>query len=375
MQPSAQPTIAQLAEAWHNGTLPVAVRAALDARLAAEPAFAAEFGEALALLQSLEGAGRSEGFRAMLADIERDLKREAARPAEVPLAHKPVPRTIPLRTHYWRTAAVAAGIAMVASVSSFWISEQRAQKSRVAPYAMLRREIEAVKRSQSILASSQNQLINDLAAGRRPVPPAPVAASGTGFALTADGYFVTNYHVGRDADSIYIQTRSGDYYKAALVAFDPGADLAVLKVEDEGFRFSDGDLPYGFAPRKAGLGARVYTLGFPQDEVVYSEGYIAARNGYSGDSQQYRLALPAEPGQSGAPVLDAAGNVVGIVSGKGGAAGDATYAVSTGALLRLLESVPRKLALPKASKLARSPREAQIERMQDYTFLVRVYKK
>jgi S1-C subfamily serine protease len=183
--------------------------------------------------------------------------------------------------------------------------------------------------------------------------------------------------VAQDADSIYIQTRNGENYKASLVTFSPQADVAVLKVEDENFRFGSGELPYAFAQRKAGLGARVFTLGFPQDEVVYNEGYISAKNGYGGDSLQYRLELSAQAGQSGAPVLDASGNVVAIVTGREAEVGGPTYAVSTRALLDLLASMPRglKLNLPKTSRLGRMNREQQIDKLEDYTCIVRVYKK
>lgn len=360
--------ITELAEGYHAGTLDDATRAALEARLASDQAFAAEFGESLALIQSLEGAGRTTRFRAMLADVATSSK--PARKGEST-------RTIPMRKHYLRTAALAAGIAIVASTATLWTAERATRTKRAAPYATLRREIEAVRRGHNQLVYSHNQVVANLNTGRRSRPVAPVAASGSGFALTSNGYLVTNYHVAQDADSIYIQTRNGENYKASLVTFNPQTDVAVLKVEDESFRFGSGELPYAFAQRKAGLGARVYTLGFPQDEVVYSEGYIAAKNGYGGDSLQYRLELPAHPGQSGAPVLDVAGNVVAIVTGREGESGGPTYAVSTRALMDLLASMPRglKLELPKSSRLGRMNREQQIDKLENYTCIVRVYKK
>ena len=365
--------IAELAESYHHGTLDDAARADVDARLAEDPAFAHAFGESLALVQSLEGAGRASRFRTMLKDIA------AANSVKPSIQKKEATKTISLRTHYWRTAAMAAGIAIFASTLTLWTAERATRERRHAPYATLRREIEAVRRGHNQLVYSHNKVVANLAErGKRAQPVVPASASGSGFALTADGYLVTNYHVAQDADSIYIQTRSGENYKASLVTFNPLADVAVLKVEDESFRFGSGELPYAFAQRKAGLGARVYTLGFPQDEeVVYNEGYIAAKNGYGGDSMQYRLELPAHPGQSGAPVLDAAGNVVAIVTGRESDMGGPTYAVSTRALMDLLASLPKglKLSLPKTPRLGRMSREQQLDKLEDYTCIVRVYKK
>jgi serine protease Do len=136
-------------------------------------------------------------------------------------------------------------------------------------------------------------------------------------------------------------------------------------------------LPYSFMPGKAALGASVYTLGFPQDEIVYNEGYISSRNGYQGDSNQYRLEVPAGPGQSGAPVVDEDGNVIGIIRSKDESAEGTTYAVTSKTLLHLLRDVPKdkRPHLPVGNHLAGMSRQQQIEKLQDYTCMVQVYKK
>ena len=92
---------------------------------------------------------------------------------------------------------------------------------------------------------------------------------------------------------------------------------------------------------------------------------------------QYRLEVSASPGQSGAPVMDDAGNIVAIIRSKDSDAADITYAVSSKALLRLLHDLPRQtgLRLPKANKLSNFSRAQQIEKLQDYTCMVQVYKK
>src|SRR4028118_2024029 len=125
--------ITELAEGYYAGTLDAGAQAGLDARLASDPAFAAEFGESLALIQSLEGAGRTSRFRSMLKDVA----------AEKPLEEKNITRTIPLRAHYFRTATLAAGIAIVASTLTLWTAERATRTKRAAPYATLRRGIEA----------------------------------------------------------------------------------------------------------------------------------------------------------------------------------------------------------------------------------------
>jgi serine protease Do len=345
-----------LAEAFVSGTLPDAEYEALQARIQTDTEFAAAFHESVNLIRSLNGAGKQARFKSMLQEVHA--------------AHtenkQSTPRTIPLRTHYLRTAAVAAGIALVTSFTTYWGFNNNNKKSN-SQYNVLRRDIENIKRSQ-------NALINDINQKNTPPPSAPVKYTGTGFAITNDGYFTTSCHVTDGADSVYIQNHDGDYFKASVVAYDQQTDIAILKVDDEDFRFSKTEVPYTFSASKVGLGSKVYTLGFPEDEIIYNEGYVSAKNGFQDDSMQYRLELPADPGQSGAPVLDAHGNVLAIVTAKGSQSEGNTYAVSSKALLQLLHKIPG-VHLSKTNRLGNLDREQQIGKLEYYTCSVKVYKK
>jgi len=349
----------QLAEAFVAGTLEAEELAALQTRLQTDPVFASEFQESVDLLRSLDEGTRQKQFRNMLVSIHKENTAEPAKPGWKV-------RTIPLRTHYIRTAAVAAGIALLTTLSTFWIVTHN-EKKRSSQYSLLKRELETIKRSQSAIIRNIHE--------PQATPVAPANFSGTGFALTNDGYFVTNYHVTEGADSLYIQNREGQYFKAHLVTFDAKADIAILKVDKRNFRFGKSEVPYTLAAAKKPLGSRVFTLGYPQDEIVYNEGYISSKNGFMGDSIQYRLEIPAVPGQSGAPVMDNAGNVIGVITGKESESSGITYAVSTKAIHRLLASTDIDLKLPRSNKLGKLSREQQIEKMEYYTCSVKVYKK
>jgi serine protease Do len=343
-----------LAEAYVSGSLAGTEYDTLQNRIATDPIFAAAFNESVNLLRSLKGAGDQVRFRNMLHEIHSGQ------------AENKNTRTIPLRKHYLRTASVAAGIAVLTSFITYWGFNTTNKKS-ISQYSVLRRDIENIKRSQ-------NELIQNINKKNTPPPPSPVKYTGTGFAITNEGYLATNYHVTDGADSIYIQNHEGDYFKASVVAYDPQTDIAILKVDDENFRFGKGDVPYTFSGSKAGLGARVYTLGFPEDEIIYNEGYISAKNGFENDSMQYRLELPADPGQSGAPVLDTHGNVLAIVTARGSQSEGNTYAVSSRALLQLLHKLT-DVHLSKTNKLSSLSREQQIGKLEYYTCSVKVYKK
>jgi S1-C subfamily serine protease len=348
----------KMAEAHQEGTMPAAEVAALETRLATDVAFAAQFQECVNMLRALRGNGSQKRFAAMLKDIHST---EVSPKIEV--------RTIPLRSHYWRTAAVAAGIAVLTSLTTFW-AIQHNNKKIASQYSLLRRDLESYKRSH-------NQLVTNINEERRQMPQAEANFSGTGFAVTNNGYLVTNYHVTEGADSIYIQNNEGKYFKAFVVSFDQHADVALLKVEDNKFRFGKSEVPYSFANGKKGLGEKIFTIGYPQDELVYKEGYISAKNGFAGDSMQYRLEMPASPGQSGSPVLDANGNVIAIVTGKESETPSTTFAVSSKAVVQLVQNLTKEnnVHINKTNKLGKLNRQQQIEKMQLYTCSVKVYKR
>lgn len=342
-----------LAERYVNGSIPAEELVGLHKRLEEDAPFALEFQEHVNLILSLEGSGKQKRFRNLVSSIQNESRA---------LSRKI--RTIPLKQHYIRTAAVAAGIALLTTLSTVFVVNN-SEKKRTSQYSLLKREMETIKRSQNALLQSVNN------------KPAVAAAnySGTGFALTNDGYIVTNYHVTEGADSVYIQNKAGEYYRAKVVAVDPKSDVAILKVDSKNFKFGKTDVPYTFAATKRNIGSRVYTLGFPQDDIVYNEGYISSRNGFMGDSMQYSLELPANPGQSGAPVVDASGNVIGIVTGKETETEGRTYAVSTKAIYDLLSGMDADIDMPKVNKLGKMSREEQLLKLQNYTCSVKVFKK
>ncbi len=354
----------ELAEAYVSGALSKDEHGALKLRMASDVAFAAEFNENVRLIKSLQESGKQKRFRNMLKDIEH---------AETGIEKA---KRLFLSAHIWRTAAVAASVAILFSTITIWNLKPSIQKTD-SQYNIIRGEVDVIKRSQYQLKQSQKQLEKDIKKINTP-PPSPVRYVGTGFALNNDGYFVTSAHVTENADSVYIQIQSGDYYKATKIAVNTDADIAVLKVEKKNFHFGKGEVPYTFAAKKTGIGAHIYTLGFQTDDIMYSEGYISSKNGYAGNDLQYTLELPAGHGQSGSPVIDEKGNIVGILAAIGSQEQANTYAVSAQSLLALLETKSPDMPaihLPKVNKLGKMSRDQQIEKMQTYTFSVKVYKK
>ena len=351
-----------MAEATAAGTLSPAAMQELEAQLAADAAFAQAYQENLSLIQSMEANGRHRRFKNVLKEI----RQEQTAPSKKT-------RIISLKPQHVRTAAMAAGVALFTSLATIWAMQHNTPKVD-SKLEFLRRKVDNIEASQRTTRDKVQNIENQQA---EPAQMPESNLAGSGFALTNDGYIVTNFHVTDDADSIYIQTRNGHYYKAHVFATNPKSDLAILKIEDKSFRFAKGELPYTLEPSKVALGSKVFTLGFPQNEIVYNQGYISSRNGYQGDSMQYRLEIAASPGQSGSPVVDDEGNIVGILNSKATETESTTYAISSKALLRLIHDLPKdaNIRMAKANRLSNYSHEEQIEKLQDYTCMIQVYKK
>jgi serine protease Do len=363
----------ELAEGYLAGSIPQPDFLKLKERLSADAAFAAEFYEATDLIRSMEDGGKQRRFRGMLRDIHQEkVQKQETKKAKL----------IWLTPQLWRTATIAAAVALVISTITVVTIKPSINKNE-SQYNTINRAVTDLKKAQAQQAAQQKQLKLDLDKTKKfAPPPSDVKYSGTGFALTNDGYFVTAYHViytkeDGYGDSVYILNRDGQYFKASLVNFNADADIAILKVERSGFKFAKGELPYTFTAAKAGLGAQIFTLGYPNDDIVYSEGYISAKNGFAGNALQYTLELPAGHGQSGSPVIDEKGTVLGLLTAVGSPGESNTYAVGTKALLDLVQTLPNsgRIHLAKSAKLAKLNREQQIEKMEAYTFSVKVYKK
>lgn len=331
--------------------------------------------------QEVENALRAYGerirFKRRLAKIQAGIDMNEMR-QEAEAYQDQVTLPVPIRT-FWQTyrttLAVAASAAIITTFSSIFLyrSYQLSHKQQEQQYSQLSKEIQAVK-------SSQRQLINDINGRGRGLNLNPAQVAGSGFLLTSDGYFVTNNHIVRDADSVYVQSNKGEVYKARVVYTDQTHDLAFLQLcDDSAFRTMP-SVPYSFDARPVDLGERVFTLGYPREEIVYGEGYLSSSTGFRGDSTAYQVAIGVNPGNSGGPLLNEKGNVIGIISGKQTTSEGVSFAVKTNYLFEALNNIPADslkglpLKLNRKNNLANLPRKQQIKRMEDYVYQVKVFK-
>ena len=152
-----------------------------------------------------------------------------------------------------------------------------------------------------------------------PEPPKPEGVTtGTAFFVSDDGYLVTNAHVVADCTKVMVKTDDGAVMEAAQTAADATNDLAILKLS-----FAPGKAPKRVAALRLGarLGEGVEAFGFPHTDLLstsgnFTLGNVAALTGLHDDSRYLQVSVPVQAGNSGGPLLDASGNLVGVVSAK-----------------------------------------------------------
>jgi S1-C subfamily serine protease len=135
-------------------------------------------------------------------------------------------------------------------------------------------------------------------------------SSGTGFFITDDGYIVTCNHVVDNGKRFAVKTGGGTF-SAQVVAIDKINDVAILKVAGA---FSS----LALNTNSLALGQPAFTIGFPNIDIQglspkYTDGKVSSLSGIQDDAGAIQISVPVQPGNSGGPLTDANGNVIGIV--------------------------------------------------------------
>ena len=139
------------------------------------------------------------------------------------------------------------------------------------------------------------------------------ASSGSGFLVGRDGWIVTNHHVVDGSPRVTVNC-AGTSYDATVRAVEARDDLALLKAPLE----VRGAATFSESPR-ASLGEAATVAGYPLHGVLSKElnvtsGNVSALAGPDDDAKRLQITAPVQPGNSGGPLLDGAGNVIGVVA-------------------------------------------------------------
>ena len=201
--------------------------------------------------------------------------------------------------------------------------------------------------------------------------------TGTGFLISKDGYVLTCYHLVQNEDSLVIRNSYYGSLKAYLLKYDLSADLALLQIHDSLFS-PPKQLPVIINDKQSELGEKVFTLGYPKYDVVYSEGVVSSLTGYEGDTTSYQISLPLNPGNSGGPLVNDAGYVIGIVNGKNITQEGSAFALKSLYLAKFLSEPIDSLtkvnfSLNKRSIYSGNERPRKVKDLSNYIFEVKVY--
>jgi serine protease Do len=276
------------------------------------------------------------------------------------------------RNHHSKIS-VAASIAIFAILCTLYFTGDLTNKD--PRFMELKREVGKLKQSTENLNRSQNNLIHDIKSDKRFANPGNFR--GTGFALSSNGYIITNYHVVNGADSVYVQNAEGESFRTKVIYTEPQYDVAILEINDSTFK-NLGAIPYSFKKAKSDLGENVYTLGYPGDDIKFGPGALTASSGFRGDTTEYEIYIPVNPGNSGGPLLDEKGNIIGVINGKQTQTSGAAFAVKSNYLLKAIQNIPadslsKSFSLNTKNTLAGLTRPQQIKKMRNYVFMVKVY--
>lgn len=203
--------------------------------------------------------------------------------------------------------------------------------------------------------------------------------SGTGFAISSNGIIVTNYHVIEGATSIKIRGINSDFsksYKAKILTTDVNNDLALLQISDNNF-LPLGSTPYVIKSGTSKVGENIFVLGYPLlatmgSEIKLTNGIISSKTGFQGDVTTYQISAAVQPGNSGGPLFDINGNLIGIISAKHLGAENVSYAIKANYLINLIELIPDQPKLQTTNTLLGKSLAYQTEIVKKFVYIIEV---
>lgn len=313
-------------------------------------------------------------FAAGLQDIHHKL--ENAGNITTP-ANQQTGKLVFLWKKYRRVAGIAASIAGVTAVGLSLLYNSVAPHPKDPQVKELVSKIEVLDETTKQLGQKIEHVKNqaDNTAANNNDIAINARYNGTGFLVDGKGLMITNAHVVKRSVNIYVQNNKGEKFKAIVLKQDPARDVAIIKIVDDRFK-PVASLPYGIRNTASDIAEPIFTLAFPGDKMVYGEGYLSAKTGFNGDTLSFQISVPANPGNSGGPVFNRNGEIIGILSAKEVGAEGAVFAVQSKYIFQALDSLRKnqlyeKVKVSQKSTLSGLDQTVQVKKIEDYIFMVK----
>ncbi len=322
-------------------------------------------------LQQMNRFGEWQKFKSSLHDVHTDLAQQGKINSD---RLKGKAKVVYLWKRYRRVAAIAASIAGITTLTISALVWYLSPRSPAAELERLNRKIISQEyRTNSLQKDLDN--VKDSVKKKANLPAINYKTVGTGFLINVNGLMITNAHVVQNSHNIRVFNTKGEQFNAFVVKLDVPKDVAIIKVDDSQFKpFTS--LPYGISKTTSDIAEPIFTLGYPRDEIVYGEGYLSAPTGYNGDTMSYQISVDANPGNSGGPIFNRNGEVIGILSTREAHAEGAVFAIQSKYIYKAISELKKNklyenIKIPLKSSLNGLDKVLQVKKIKECVFMVK----
>jgi len=327
-------------------------------------------------IHQMNEVGELRKFRSTLNEIHTDLAEKGSINSD---GLKGKAKIVYLWKRYRRVATIAATIAGITTLTISLLVWSVTPKVPEDEFTKLSRDLKDQQKITAKLSENINIVANKVnnSIAKTEPPAINYKTGGTGFIIDTKGYLVTNAHVIEGAKNIAVEGTNGKEFKAVVVYTDKKNDLAILKIKDEAFKAS-GQIPYSISKLSAELAAPIFTLGYPRNDIVYGEGYKSSKTGFHNDTSSYQIQISANSGNSGSPILNKNGEVIGVLNGRQANAEGIAFAIHAKYIHSAIEEMKKKdttyirIKMPVVSNIKNADREQQVKKIEDFIFMVKV---
>jgi serine protease Do len=323
-------------------------------------------------LHKMNELGKLKSFKSTLNEVHTELGEKGFIYSE---RLKGKAKVVYLWKRYKRVAAIAASIAGITTLSVSLLVNTLVPKADSSSVQELGMRIRGLENTSRAINRELNAVKSDIKS--KIEPGVEFKGGGTGFMIDAKGYLITNAHILKNGKNIIVLNNKGEQFKAEIAIIDLARDIAVLKINDSDFKQLPA-IPYSVRKMSTDIAEPIFTLGYPRNAIVYGEGYLSAPTGFNGDTLTCQIGIAANPGNSGGPVFNKNGEIIGVLSTKELQVEGVAFAIQSKYIHTVIDELKKDstyklVSLPAKTKLSYLEPVQQVKKIEDFVFMIRSY--